>query len=317
MRVESEPDQGSTFCFTARFKPAEMTSQEKISPANLAGVPVLIVDDNLTNRRILAQTVAAWGMVAVTAENGPSALERLTTAAEGDFPFAIVLVDSKMPGMDGFNLIERMAENAKISAQPILMLTSDNYNNTALQCREAGIQQYLLKPVMPPELLRALEAAMGERTANKVAVPSGAREQSQSGGLKVLVVEDNPVNQKLAVRILEKAGYEVAVADTGRKALEVLQGHSFDLVLMDLQMPEMDGFAATAAIRHSEQATGRHIPIVAMTAHAMKGDREKCLQKGMDEYISKPINSNGLLELIARVMNGALQSKAGSFQAVQ
>jgi CheY-like chemotaxis protein len=133
-------------------------------------------------------------------------------------------------------------------------------------------------------------------------------------------VEDNPVNQKLAVRILEKAGHDIAVADTGRKALEVLQEHSFDLVLMDLQMPEMDGFAATAAIRQREQVTGRHLPIIAMTAHAMKGDREKCLQKGMDEYISKPIDMNGLLELITHVMKPteALQSRAGGhFHAVQ
>lgn len=318
MRVESEPDQGSTFYFTARFKPAAITSQQAVSLANLAGVPVLIVDDNLTNRRILAQTLGAWGMVAVTAENGPLALEKLSTAAESDFPFAVVLIDSKMPGMDGFNLIERMAQNAKISAQPIMMLTSDNYNNTALRCREVGINQHLLKPIMPAELLRALEAVLGQGIVDKIAIPAGTHEQSKTGRLKVLVVEDNPVNQKLAVRILEKAGHDTAVADTGRRALEVLQEHSFDLVLMDLQMPEMDGFAATAAIRQREQVTGRHLPIIAMTAHAMKGDREKCLQKGMDEYISKPIDSDGLLELIARVINGVLQSKANShFHAVQ
>lgn len=320
VRVESEPGQGSTFYFTARFKPAAATTQPAVFPANLTGMPILIVDDNLTNRRILAQTVGAWGMVAVTAENGPSALEKLSTAAESDFPFAVVLVDSKMPGMDGFNLIERMAQNAKISAQPIMMLTSDNYNNTALRCREVGINQHLLKPIMPAELLRALESALGKGIPCQTAAVATSHEQTKSARLRVLVVEDNPVNQKLAVRILEKAGHDTAVADTGRRALQVLQEHSFDLVLMDLQMPEMDGFAATAAIRQREQATGRHLPIIAMTAHAMKGDREKCLQKGMDEYISKPIDTGGLLELIAHVMNTteALQSRAsGHFHAVQ
>jgi two-component system, sensor histidine kinase and response regulator len=314
MWVESEPDQGSTFYFTARFKPATAAAQAPVSPANLAGLPILIVDDNLTNRRILAQTVSAWGMVVVTAENGPAALEKLTTAAEGELPFAIVLVDCKMPGMDGFSLMELLAHNKKISARGIMMLTSDDYNNAALRCRQAGIDQHLLKPIMPAELKGALEAMLGQGIPGKATELTSTREPKKSARLRILVVEDNPVNRKLAVRILERAGHQVAVADTGKKALEVLREHSFDLVLMDLQMPEMDGFAATAAIRQREQVTGNHLPIIAMTAHAMKGDREKCLQNGMDEYISKPIASNGLLELIARVMNGnnASQVKAAN-----
>jgi PAS domain S-box-containing protein len=313
MWVESELGKGSTFHFTAKFKPAITITPPGAPARSLKGVPILIVDDNLTSARILAQTAAAWGMIAITAQSGPAALEKLITGAASDLPFAVLLLDSQMPDMDGFALLEQVSQHKEISVRPIMMLTSDAYHSMALRCRQAGITEHLLKPVRPSELLLTLETVLGKGAVPKTPAKAGSPELAKSAKFRILVVEDNLVNQKLVVRVLEKAGHQTAVAVTGRKALEILGEQSFDLVLMDLQMPEMDGFDTTATIREREQATGRHIPIIAMTAHAMKGDRERCLEKGMDEYIPKPIDANALLEVIAQVMSAAgVQAKARS-----
>lgn len=313
MWVESELGKGSTFHFRARFKPATTTTHPEAPERNLKGVPILIVDDNRTNARILAQTAAGWGMIAITAQSGPAALEKLIIAGRSDLPFAVLLVDCQMPGMDGFALLERVSQHKEISVRPIMMLTSDGYHSMALRCRQAGITAHLLKPVRPSELLMTLETVLEKGTVSKAPTTAGSSEPAKSAKLRILVVEDNLVNQKLVARMLEKAGHETVVAVSGRKALEILREQSFDLVLMDLQMPEMDGFDATAAIRERERTTGQHIPIIAMTAHAMKGDRERCLEKGMDEYIPKPIDANALLEVIAQVMSAAgIQTKARS-----
>jgi PAS domain S-box-containing protein len=321
MWVESEPGQGSTFYFTARLKLAKDAKVESAAaPAEFAGVPILIVDESLTTRRILAQILASWGMRAVTAENGAAALEKLRAAAHGGDPFTLALIANKMAGMDGFALVEQTSRDAAISTIPIMMLTSDQYHSTALRCRQAGITAHLLKPVKKSELLATLETVLQSGTLTKASGQAGLHQAAKSPAFKILVVEDNLVNQKVAVRILEKAGHQVAVANTGKKALEILGEEAFDLILMDLQMPEMDGFAATAAIREGEKTSGHHVPIIAMTAHAMKGDRERCLENGMDEYIAKPINAGALLELITRVMAHAeiLEVKPrGQFQAIQ
>jgi PAS domain S-box-containing protein len=304
MWVESEPGQGSTFYFTAAFKTVEGAAAKPfLSTPELAGVPILIVDESLTTRRILAQMLSAWGMRTVTAESGRAALEKLRAAARGGAPFAIALIASRMAEMDGFSLLEQVTANREISTVPIMMLTSDQYHSTALRCRQAGIPAHLLKPIKQSELLGALMTVLQSGTLEKLTAMASQNRPAKSPSLKILVVEDNLVNQKVAVRILEKAGHNVSVAATGKKALEILRDESFDLILMDLQMPEMDGFAATAAIRERERNTGQHTPVIAMTAHAMKGDRERCLEQGMDEYIAKPINASGLLGLIERVMS--------------
>jgi two-component system sensor histidine kinase/response regulator len=302
--VESELDRGSTFHFTTRFQLQKISSR-KYAPVGaevLRGLPVLVVDDNATNRRILQEILLAWQMNPELTESGPEALTVLDRANTEVTPFALILLDAQMPGMDGFSVAERIKQDARLAKSVVIMLTSGGFRGDAARCRELGIQAYLTKPIKRSDLLEAIIAVLGSQTgveASPLLVTVHSLRESR-GRLRILLVEDNRVNQVLAVRLLEKRGHEVAVAGNGEEALEALDKQEFDLVLMDVQMPEMDGLQATVAIRKSEMKSGRHIPIIAMTAHAMAGDKERCLKAGMDDYITKPIRPEQLGDVLKR-----------------
>jgi PAS domain S-box-containing protein len=300
--VESLPGQGSTFHFTARFSRPEAAAK-KVLPLHLEqlhGLHTLVVDDNATNRRILSSILVKWQMEPTAVDSGKEALRVLHEAKDAGRPFPLILLDAQMPDMDGFTLAAEIKRTPKLAGATIMMLTSAGYAGDAARCRELGIIVYLVKPIQQVELLEAIRLALNipEEQRNEAPLITRHSLREQRAHLSILLAEDNAVNQMLAVRVLQKRGHEVTVAATGKEALDALEKHSFDVVLMDIQMPEMDGFEATAAIRSREQETGGHIPIVAMTAHAMKGDQERCLEAGMDSYISKPIRSDQLFQVI-------------------
>ncbi|HEX9255976.1 MAG TPA: response regulator, partial [Candidatus Angelobacter sp.] len=299
--VVSKLGEGATFYFTAKLpiaaRPAEPA--ETAQP-DLVGIRVLVVDDNASSRAILEQALKNCGVVAHAAGSSPEALRLLQQAAMGENPYQLLLADGCMPCMDGLSLVIEMRRSLPAPVATVMMLTADDYYASVRRCREMGITAYLLKPAMLSELLTAIRQALSP-VAEEVQQPS-KDEKSYSRQLRILLAEDNPVNQHFAVRMLEKMGHLVAVAQTGKEALGVLRTGKFDLVLMDLQMPEMDGFAATREIRRAEQDGQDHMPVIAMTAHAMKGDREECLAAGMDDYLAKPINSEELRQVIERVM---------------
>ena len=223
----------------------------------------------------------------------------IETAYERGQPIPLFLIDGRMPEMDGFELVEKIRSNPDFSGYTIMMLTSGERLEDLNRCEQLGIAAHLIKPIRGSELLKSILRAMGTGT-KRVAPPAAAKEpELRKVSLRILLVEDNAVNRKLALRLLEKAGHEVRVAENGLRAVGMLQTNQFDLILMDVQMPEMDGFEATAAIRAIERNTHAHIPIIAMTAHAMKGDRERCLEAGMDGYIAKPINREELRAVIS------------------
>jgi PAS domain S-box-containing protein len=303
--VESDVGRGSQFHFTAQLGASD-TRDIKIGtiapPEILRGVKVLLVDDNRTNRRILEGMLGRWEMKTTSVEDGSGALEQLAAARDAREPYALILTDMHMPNMDGFTLIENIRRRPELATAIIMMLTSAGHRGDAQRCQELGISAYLLKPVRQSELREAIARVLGARTQNG-AIPLITRfslhdERDPSAYLRVLLAEDNNVNQRLAVRLLEKRGHRVVVASNGREALDALEKGKFDLVLMDVQMPEMDGLEATAGIREKEKSSGLHQPIIALTAHAMKGDREKCLEAGMDGYLTKPIRPSELDEIL-------------------
>jgi signal transduction histidine kinase/CheY-like chemotaxis protein len=307
--VESTPDLGSCFHFTI---PLGVTSQRpprvnSVEP-RLAGRPVLVVDDSVTNRRILTDMLRYWKMRPTSAANAQEALSYMASAVETGEPFSLVLTDGHMPEMDGFGFAKRIKTDPHLAEAVIVMLTSGERLGDVRRCRELGVSAYLMKPVRRDELRASIIAALTvqpeEFDGDDVVVQTGdhlrrpaARERRP---LQILLTEDNLVNQRVAGGILTKAGYGVVTANNGSEALEALRERDFDLVLMDVQMPVMDGFEATNAIRIKEKLTGEHVPIIAMTAHAMKGDEARCLKAGMDGYISKPIRGRDLLELVEK-----------------
>lgn len=320
--VESEAGKGSTFHFTARFGVAEAPQRKVVPerPEKLQGMPVLIVDDNATNRRILEEVVRHWQMKPAVADGGWTALAALQKATGAGNPFPLVLIDAQMPEMDGFTLAEKIKNNPALAGATVMMLTSAGQRGDAARCRELGIIAYLIKPIKQSDLLEAILIALGKPSQEAerpvLLTRHSLREVRQR--LRVLLAEDNPVNQTLAVRLLEKRGHSVVVAANGKEALAALeQQRPFDLVLMDLQMPEMDGFHATAAIREKEKATGHHLPIIAVTAHAMKGDRERCLAAGMDGYIPKPIQAKELFETIEGLQGKSAQAEVRAKSALR
>jgi CheY-like chemotaxis protein len=263
---------------------------------------VLVVDDNETNRQILLKMLASWHTWPLAVDSGAKAITALRESQGLGRRYPLILVDAQMPDMDGFALAESIKKNQEWGAATIMMLSSAGQRGDAQRCRELGISAYLTKPVRQAELLDAVLTALGTRTivdASPVLVTRHTLREN-SPGLRILLVEDNAVNQMLAVRLLEKRGHTVTVAGNGKEALSALEKDSVDLVLMDVQMPVMDGFQATAAIREKEKMSGNHLPIIAMTAHAMAGDRERCLEAGMDDYITKPIRLQELNELLVR-----------------
>ena len=301
MWVESELGQGSRFHFTVQLQSADAHEIRVGTPATpqiLRGVRVLVVDDNQTNRRILEGMLNRWEMITTTVPGGEEALAQMSAARESGIAFGLILTDSHMPGMDGFALIECIRRKPEYSAATIMMLTSSGHRGDAARCQELGVAAYLLKPIRQSELREAVARVLAA-PRQEGAIPLITRYSVQvtaepRNSLRILVAEDNLVNQRLATRLLEKRGHHVAVAGNGQQALAALEKENFDLVLMDLQMPETDGFESAAAIRAKERITGEHVPIVALTAHAMKGDREKCLAAGMDGYLSKPIRPQEL-----------------------
>ena len=296
--AESEFGRGSVFHFTARFEYPSNPVRRVIpkGKSTLAGVRVLIVDDNATNRRILEDTLRSWGMVPTAVADSTAATDVIISASNRGEPFSLALLDFMMPEMNGFELAEAISNIPGSNLEKIVMLTSGGQRGDAAKCNELGISAYLMKPIKQSDLLDAILMTM-----QKSSCPDGSpalitrhsvREARKR--LKILIAEDNTVNQKLAVKILENMGHVVSVASNGKEALNILETDDFQVVLMDVQMPEMDGFEATTAIRKKEKTAGGHIPIVAMTAHAMVGDRERCLDMGMDGYVSKPISSKEL-----------------------
>ena len=308
--VESEPGKGSTFHFTTRFRPAATPSRtaEKAPEKDLSGVTVLVVDDNSPNRNILAEMLTNWRMKATLAESGAHALELLEAAQRAGQPFSLVLLDSQMPGVDGFHVAQRIHDNPRLAGSVILMLSADRHLLDSTRCRDLGVEWFLAKPIGQSELLDTILMALGIRVAQErlLEIAEPVKESPKARTHKILLTEDNPVNQKLAIRLLEKAGHRVTVANNGREAVrawENMGSPGYELILMDIQMPEMDGLEATAAIREREKSIGEHIPIIAMTANAMRGDKERYMAGGMDGYVSKPILPRSLHAEIERCLD--------------
>ncbi|MEN6356217.1 MAG: response regulator [Armatimonadota bacterium] len=307
--VESEVDKGSTFHFTVRMGRSSIdASKHSCSmPVDLKNVRVLIVDDNATNRRILEEALASWQMVPVSTDCGQAALAEVTHANDAGEPYDLILLDAQMPEMDGFAVAEGIKHDPKTAKATIMMLTSSGQYGDVARCKSLGVAAHMTKPIRQSELFDGIMSVLSKsNTAKNRAATENEETQDTSleennkpcKQLRILLAEDNAVNQKLAVSILEKKGHIVTVANNGREALDELETENFDLVLMDVQMPQMDGIEATTAIREKEKATGAHIPIVAMTAHAMKGDKERCLESGMDAYVAKPIQSSELFNVL-------------------
>lgn len=300
--VESTLGEGSTFHFTARFGlPEQMVSEPPIREVvSLRDTRVLVVDDNSTNRRILDAMLKHWLMVPELASCGAEGLVALESANAAGSPFSLVILDAQMPGMDGFSLAQRIKQDPGLASATIMMLTSAGQRGDVARCRELGITVYLVKPIRQSELLEAILAALGETPAggSKMTVITRYTLRDNRKKLDILLTEDNVINQQVVTRLLEKRGHRVSVAGDGSDGLAALKKSKFDVVLMDIQMPIMDGFEATAAIRKEESVTGNHIPIIAMTAHAMQGDRERCLASGMDAYVSKPIRGDELISIV-------------------
>ena len=306
MWVESAVGQGATFHFTVRLG---VQKQPAPGPAigwiDIKNLPVLVVDDNATNRRILEELLIQWGMKPTAVAGGREALAELEQAAREGRAFRLALVDCMMPEMDGFALARAIKQRPEISGTTLLMLSSAVESRPRAIARELGLAAYLLKPVKQSELLNSIMAGMHAATPeardSSAAGPSASQTATapRSGRpLRILLAEDSLVNQKLGLRLLEKWGHTVVIARTGKEALSALEQQPIDLVLMDVEMPEMDGLEATSLIRAQEQTTGRRLPVIAMTAHAMKGDRERCLQAGADGYVAKPIQPNELFDVI-------------------
>jgi PAS domain S-box-containing protein len=305
--VESEVDTGSHFQFTAVFGtvPASQPRVERKSSVSISEMPVLIVDDNATNRRILREMLTHWGMRPTAVESAQEAIGVLREAAEDDEPFRLVISDVNMPEVDGFTLAEWIRHETEIKHTPIIMLTSGGRPGDAALRERFHIEQHLMKPVKQSELFDTIVSTVGAtdvapadtiafRAPDSPTTTPPSIEATATRPLRILLAEDNIVNQRLAIGLLEKMGHQVTVACTGNEAVTFTEKDAYDLVLMDVQMPDMDGLEATQLIRQREATTGGHIPIIAMTAHAMDSDRQRCLDVGMDDYLSKPIRTQEL-----------------------
>jgi len=301
--VDSEVDKGSTFHFTVRFEPAPETylAQASKSTASLDGKRILVVDDNATNCRILDEILRNWLTRPTVVNGAAAAFEAQEEAQAADQPFDLLLTDANMPETDGFTLVQRLRARGDLTAPVIMMLTSSGRQGDIAQCAELRISNYLMKPIKQSELFDAIVESLGINSAVDEGASHGGAARPHSRTLNALLAEDSAVNQRLAIALLEKWGHEVTVASTGKAAVEAWKQGGFDVILMDIQMPEMDGHDATRAIRGLESGTDQHTPIIAMTAHALKGDEEKCLAVGMDSYISKPIRAPLLYDKLADV----------------
>ena len=329
IRVESKAGAGSTFSFSLRFALQKgaatatvMAAKPSMDASMLRGVTVLIVDDNETNRIILKELALKWEMKPTLCESGEEALTLLEYAHSQDTPFPLVLLDSQMPGMSGFEVAEHLKEKPHLGHANVIMLTSAGLRGEGARCRGLGIRAYLPKPARRADLLEAMKLILSSPAAARGGGGAGESGWDVGGGLglltvhtlrerrtqlRVLVAEDNAVNQMLARRLLEKRGHTVVIAENGRAALDALERDAFDLILMDVQMPVLGGLEAASCIRERERVAGggTRIPIIALTANAMAGDRERCIGSGMDEYLTKPIQARELFAVMERVMAGA------------
>jgi PAS domain S-box-containing protein len=312
--VESELGKGSTFHFIVCSKLGRREAPEgvHIKDLDLSGVPVLILSDNPTRCLVLKEMTSSWGLKSAEAAGEKDALPMLENAFEAGKPYRVLLLDSELCGHDGFEVAKRVKERPYGANLQMVLLGSLGRNGDAAQCAKFGISGYLTKPVKQSELFNAIMTALGHPTDEEMAVISDYAVQEAQRRFGVLVVEDNPVNQKVAATMLKKRGHGVVIASNGRDALKALDKEHIDLILMDVQMPEMDGFEATELIRDREKGNGGHIPIVAMTAHAMKGDRERCLAAGMDDYVSKPLRAENLFSIIENLAHGLQDKKKDS-----
>jgi CheY-like chemotaxis protein len=296
--VESEKDAGSRFWFTALFREAEGKGRSAQNVVSLAGTFVAVIDDNRTNRTILERYLKSWGMPQRSFENGRDALQAMRDSVHRDVAFDVAIVDLMMPGMDGRAVSAEIRADETLKDLVVILLTSAGHSEVPVP----GVDAELVKPVRPSQLFDTLHTLLSERSARskrsatelELGPPDPARQWS-----RVLVVEDNAANLKVAVRMLERLGYRAEVASNGAEAVTMLEHMQYDAVLMDCQMPEMDGYEATRLIRKNERL-GRHVPIIAMTAAALAGDRERCLAAGMDDYISKPVKLHVVAAILER-----------------
>jgi CheY-like chemotaxis protein len=305
IKVESEPGKGSTFTFTVKLELPEQPVKELERPSleSIRGLRVLVVDDNPANRTVLVEMLRGWETLPTAVADGDAALRELQDAEASQARYDLVITDAHMPAMDGFDLVEKIRSRLDGRSTVIMMLTSGDHPGDASRCRELGIASHLLKPIKRSELFDAIALALGLAEIDKlVEAESAVAGTIEMKPLQILLAEDSLVNQRLATTLLKRHGHTVMVAKNGREALALLNANSFDVILMDVQMPELDGIEATARIRAKERLTGTHIPIVAMTAHALKGDRERCLQAGMDEYVSKPVRAAELFRTLQIVL---------------
>jgi CheY-like chemotaxis protein len=297
--VESEVGQGSEFHFTVRFGIAQgAPAHSWVRPEGLAGIRLLVVDDNRTNRHILRDVLTNWGMRPTIAVDGPDALMHMNEAAIRGEPFELAILDVMMPDMDGFTLAERIRLDPRLQNCALIMLSSAGQTENSV-CQKLDIARFLIKPVKQSELRETILRVLSTPAESVDSTPTGFVETPRS--LHILLAEDGITNQLVACGLLKTRGHRVVVANNGREAVEAFEREAFDLVLMDVMMPEMDGLEATAVIRQKEQTTGSHIKIVAMTAHALKGDCERCLEAGMDGYLSKPVKPKALYEMIESI----------------
>jgi len=302
--VESEIGTGSTFHFTVHLAVRKTPAAPHVAAARtvLKEIHILVVDDNATNRRILEETLLYWGMKPTSADSGRTGWAAVVKAFEDGNPFRLIITDCMMPEMDGFEFAQRIKSDPRFESIPVIMLTSAGQRGDGVRCFTAKIAAYLHKPIRQSDLLgaisRLLQAASDNVAIESLITRHTIRETQRK--LRILLAEDNIVNQKLASKMLQKMGHTVTVAGNGKAAVEAAGKETFDLILMDVQMPEMDGLQSTKIIRDREQGTGKHIPIIAMTAYAMKGDRERCLAAGMDGYVSKPVSVSELYEALEK-----------------
>ena len=311
IRVESSPQQGAAFHFTIPLR--AVAGQLPIMPDEVLSGRALVVDDNATARSAVENLLRRWGLTVATAADAESALDALAQADRSGEHYSLLVIDSDMPAMDGFELASLVQSRFGLGHAIVMMLTSDKCNLTAARCRELGIVAHLIKPVGRSELLATARSVLrGSPLTSGVAEETQSRVLHRTPGRSwhILVAEDNAVNRKLTMTILQRAGHSVEIAENGREAVQLARATQFDVVLMDIQMPEMDGLEAARAIRHDESRTGSHVAMIAMTAHAMKGDIERCLAAGMDGYVAKPFQPRDFLETLEAVKVKVDQARA-------
>ena len=296
--VQSQIGKGSTFHFSLRLKMSaeSLAPYERADRRELVDKSVLVVDDNPTNRQILEERLISWRMRPSLAEDAGRAMKLLEAGAHSGRAFDLALIDAHMPDVDGFELGRQIQEHLELGACRVMMLTSRDQQRDAIRCRQLGIESYLVKPVSPSTLFDAMLTAFGRQSSARRVSPE--KQEVAATSLKILVADDHQANRELAASILRKRGHQVSFAANGHEAFSTIEREAFDVVLMDVQMPEMDGFQATAAVRQREKETQTHVPIIALTAHAMKGDRDKCLVAGMDAYLPKPLDARELQTLV-------------------